>query len=291
MNAAMRILESRDTTSFFMSIGTGLMMETLFDPITTRIDDGRTHDKINVNDYKVHYINIRTLVRNIIQSISNNNLKKSLLSNRNGPSAVVETLIGELESMNELYSGVNCKLVIYIPTYKTVLTRVKNAIKIEDMSDSKAATERFTIACMEMFKLSGYNNVEVLKIDFKLPSVEGKVLITTHYTYDLLNIKLIRKLELLESHTGKIKDIGNFNTKYHSMGRLDRDVFPFQERLLYIIGDTTLIKPMKFKVRSELHKLAVEKRWTAFTSDMKIKSNIQFALNEYIDINDIKLLF
>jgi len=285
------VLDNRDTTSFFISVGTGLMLETLFEPSTNRIDDSRVVEKIVVNDFKVHYYNIFTLIRNILHSVSNSELKRYLLKDSNGPSAVVEVLITELEIIKELYSNTSCKPILFIPTYKTVYSKVSNVINPADMNDAKLHQHNFNLMCVKIFNLSHYNNIDIIKADYKLPIVSGNSLITTHYTFDLLNVLNNKRLFLLESHTGRLKDKSMFNTKYHNLGKLDKTVFPFNEILLYILGDNTLIKPFKFKVRSELHKLAMDKKWTSFTSEAKIKTNIKTSMKDILDISTIKTLF
>lgn len=285
------ILNDRETTSFYLSIGTGLMLESIFKPITTRIDDGRPIQTINIKSYKIHYINIETLIRNIFQSVRTSSFKAMLLSDKKSAIALSEVLIGELEIMKELYSDVECMLIVYIPSYKSVYSKVENTIKPLDMKPNKLAMFNLTKATVKAFEAARYDTVKILKTDYKLNSILGKVLITTHHAVDLLNVKYIRKLELLESHTGKVKPSSEFNSKYHTAGRLDMGVFPFQEILLYILGDRTMIKPDKFKVRSMLHEVAVKNKWTPFTSENKIRMNIKTYLKDYKDLQDIKTLF
>ncbi len=287
----MKILGDRETTSFFMSVGTGLMLETIFEPLTNRIDVSRDIIKIPINEYKIHFYNVETLIRNIIQSVKHPEARKYVLKDTNGPSAVVETLISELEVLKELYANSTCKPIVFIASYQSLY---KNLIKMnnnQELSIPKLAMRNFVDTVIKIFKLSGYNNIDIQKIDYKLPVVSGKSLITTHITFDLLNVNKNRNLFLLESHTGKLKDRSLFYTKYHTMGKLDLTVFPFQELLLYIIGDGTIIKPLKFKVRSELHDIAIEKKWTTFTTLARIRSNIKDGLSDYIDISKLKMLY
>ena len=49
MNNVELLIEKRDMSSFMVSVGLGLMLETFFDPFTTRIDDERKVNKVDIN--------------------------------------------------------------------------------------------------------------------------------------------------------------------------------------------------------------------------------------------------
>lgn len=82
MNNIELLIEKRDMSSFMVSVGLGLMLETFFDPFTTRIDDERKINKVDVNKFKIHYYNIYTMIRNIISAISNADFKKIVLKHK-----------------------------------------------------------------------------------------------------------------------------------------------------------------------------------------------------------------
>ncbi len=254
-----------------VSVGLGLMLETFFEPTTARIDDSRVVSKIDVNKYKIHYFNIYTMLRNIISAISSTEIKKMVLTDKAVSKYLLDTLLTELEIVNDIYSTCTCKPVVYVQDYGKVYDNIENAVTVSSMNDNKAHMQNIFDKVVKEFSKLQYTPMESIYVKCKLPSSSEYTLITTHIAFDLLNVKYIRKLSLIESHTGVIKDKSKFNTKYHAIGsKFDKTMFPFTEQLFYILGDNNLIKPMKFKVRAELCNIAMEKKWTSFTSEERV---------------------
>lgn len=275
--------ENRELSSFYLSIGTGLMLESVFDPISKRIDDSRIINKIEIDKYKIHYFNIHTLLRNIFSSINSSEIKKMVVKDSNAYKYMVDVLMSELDMIYELYKETNCKPIIYIPNYKRIIDNIPNAITEDTMSDNNRMIHVMINNAIKLFSRSKDTKIDIIDIEHKLPYSSDNVLITTNYPVDLLNVKHIKRLTLIESHTGKLKDKSMFSTKYHKMGsKCNREDLPFTEKLLYLIGDNILIKPIKISLRTVICIVAKEKRWTQFTS--------QFKMNKELDkIIDYKL--
>ena len=65
------ILQNRTTTSFGVSIGTGLLLESMFDPIVDRYDPDRPiPPRVEMKKYPYWLINVYTLIRNILTSLT-----------------------------------------------------------------------------------------------------------------------------------------------------------------------------------------------------------------------------
>jgi len=265
-----RLIDERETSSFMVSVGTGLMLESLFDTTSARIDESRTIDKIDVNKYTIHYYSVLTLVRNIMSSIKN---IKVFLADRYSHKHILKALKEEINIIAALYSDTMCTPILYIPDYTNY-----HKYKISDQEHNitnKMRLNEYTIECAKLLLKDNQElDMVMLSGDVTLPRDNKDILITTHRAYDLLNYKRIPNLTLIESHTGKLKDNKEFNTKYHSLGKYPKTVFPFTEHLLHFLGDDTMVKPLKFTIRSLLYSIAVENKWTPYTSDTKIRSGI-----------------
>lgn len=270
------ILRERTMSSFLVSVGLGLLLERFFEPTSTRIDDDRKVEHINIDNYKVHYFNIHTMLRNILSAISTSELKKYVIKNKDSPEALLTVLLDELETIKVLYEDKKSIPILFIPDYSEVYNKVDNSRKPELYSETNRFTKDLHDKTIKLFKKHSWNIIDVYDIKTTLPPTEGNVLITTHIAYDLLNVKNIKRLTLAESHTGVLKDKSKFNTKYHSLGsKFDKTMFPFQKELLHILGDNTLIKPYKISYRQMLAEEALNHKITPFTSEDRIKALIK----------------
>lgn len=266
------IIDKRDMSSFMVSVGLGLMLETFFEPFTTRIDDERKIVKQDINKYKVHYFNIYTMIRNIFSAIQSKESKEYVLKDNRSPNYILKSLLNELLLLHDIYEFTKCIPILYVPNYKDILDDVPNSIKPESYSELNKSIHDLTEKVVKMFNNLKDIPISVVKIKTDLPRSSDNTLITTHIPYDLLNVNRISKLYLVESHTGTIKDKNKFNTKYHDIGsRYDKTMFPFNETLLMVLGDNVLIKPYKISFRYLLADAAIQDKWTVFTSENRCK--------------------
>jgi len=259
------ILLNRKLSSFGVSIATGLMLESIFKPTTPRYDDKRIiPNKININNYKMHIYNIYTLIRNIYASLPS---KDTILKGR----VVVDILEDELNIISSLYEGSKCTPVLYIPNYTSI---------IKSMSVDKAThitngylDYRDYYNILKSNKLT--TDMSILQAKLKLPVSNDRVLITTSYPIDLLNIKYIKRLELIESNTGVIKAYDKFYTKYHKIGKRDMSIFPFNEMLLHILGDGKIVASMKVSIKLLLYNTAIDNKWNSKTKSFKLGNDMK----------------
>lgn len=256
--------DDRTVTSFGLSIGTGLALESIFDPTTDRYDNDRDiPNRVNIETYKIHIFNIFTLARNLLNSVNDKD-KDSLLNNKH----FLETLKDEIYVINSLYEDKKCKPVIFIPNYAKVYKHM-NAGK--DTGITKAYVENEKILSKLKY-LTLDDDIRVIKGSYKLPSISGKVLITTSIPVDLLNKSI--SLDLLESHTGKLKTKKDFYTKFHKLGKTSLENIPFLQEMVYLLGDGSVVLPFSLKLRRMLHALSLEKNWTNRTTSMKVRYDI-----------------
>jgi len=263
-------LENRTLSSFGISIGTGIMLESLFEPTFDRYDESREiPNKINVDKYNIHYYNIFTLARNVLSAISSTRIKIDTLLNNN---LLMQTVVDEINTIYELYDGRKCEPVLFIPDY-TKLYREMNINKDGSVINNDYMVREYILKHLKQGIQSinmslSVNNKHILKRN------AGKVMITTHIPVDLLNVVHNKNLFLLESHTGKLKGYTEFYTKLHKIGKLNLEVFPFIEEIVFILGDKAVSLPMKLAIRRELHKVAIESGWSSYTSKLVVMKHI-----------------
>lgn len=269
------ILENRKVSSFYISIGTALPLESLFESQIGVYDEDRKIEKLNVNKYKKHYFNATTLIRNIIDSVDYGLVGK-ILKDRSSPEIIVNTLISELELMSELY--VDTEPVLFFPDY----TKVLRQIELKERKNNTIIREKenmIALSLSELYKRNYEVPMWFLEKTHVIPRSFEVNLITTHISLDLLNAKSAN-LELLESNTGRLIKPHEFNKKFQNMNKnMVWDMLPFTERLLYLIGDS-MIKPINIKDRRKLYNEVIKEKVTPFSSSSKI-DNILKSLNLY----------
>lgn len=258
--------DDRVTSSFGLSIATGIMLESAFEPTHDRYDkDRKAPDKVKMDTYSKHYYNIYTLIRNI-----NGSLPKSIvLSDKE----LIDTLVEEIYILETLYSNnTKCKPVLYYFDYSKVVKKLnKNK---PNMLNKVYLTTSGLYKVLK--KLPKDLPLEVVTGTHLLPmDRENKILITTHIATDLLNIKRIPNLELLESHTGRLKNKYEFNSKLHSIGKRDLSILPFTEELVYLYGDKGIVVPTKMTLRRILYTIAVDNKWNPRIPEYRVKKGLR----------------
>lgn len=243
-------LDEYITSSFGVNVGTGLMLESILKPIDDRIDDTRTiPNKVNIKDYELYYINIHSLVTNIVSSYSSNSVDELLKKNKDMIDMVLERTISEMVMIKEM---LDVELIYYNMLYGPYYR--KKLIKESSNIDSKTYKLKKSIDEL-IVKLLTSSEVKIEEVDTNLPK-RKKSLISTSNSIDLLNSNKM-DLELLEFHTGVLKKRDKFYTKLNTKVEL-----PFEELLLFALGDKKgLINPvLSIKERRVLVDAIINKR-------------------------------
>lgn len=248
------------------SVGTHLALESIFTKaIEIKFDDTREIPTADIDKYKFHIWNIYTIVRNLLQAIPYKN-KHDILMDKFFP----KLLSREVNNIATMYMfDTDCKPLLFFPDY-TKIYRGMN------MNKKEGYTKVYEEHMMVKDVLTKFKNSGMLKSvndgkGYKLPKLEGKVLLTTNLSVDLCNSG---DIEILDSHTGTVKKKYQFNSKYHPIGTDKLEYIPFIEKLLYVLGDRTIIKPMNIVIRRDLTDLAGRCKWTARTSYDKVSYDI-----------------
>ncbi len=269
----MKVFLHRTTSSFGISIGTSLALESLFGVDTKVYDKDRIIEPISISSYSKYYINVYTLVRNIYGALQTEDLNKIIFENSH-KQELIETFLGEVELINQLFDNSSCELWYFIPNYSNVTNR--KFIKANKKVTKKDQIHINTISIVkrlsdELNKL----NVNIIEDTYKLPATDEKVLITTHITPDLLNIKYIRNLDLLEAYTGVLKKKISFNSKYPKSKVIDTSRLPFNELLLRLLGDGYLLPNPMVNLRKNINEISRVKLWTPLTTRDKVIADLK----------------
>lgn len=259
------IFKEKETSSFPVAIGTGLALESMFDPVINPYDpDREIPNKIELKDYKYHIWNIYTIIRNLLHSVEEKD-KISLITDKN----FTKELNQEIDTLVNLYNNTDLTVVIFIPDYDKVMD-----------SFNKHKVSEFTKPMVELLAVRDYLKnytpdglINTITGGFNIPRMEGNILLTTHLTVDLLNQH--NKITLLESNTGKVKSKYEWYTKYHPIGKRDLDTIPMVEEVLYILGDHNMVIPAPLTTRLELYQVAIDRRWTSKTTREKIVADLR----------------
>ena len=259
------LFKEKETSSFPVAIGTGLALESMFDPVIDPYDpDREIPNKIELKDYKYHIWNIYTIIRNLLHSVDEKD-KISLITDKN----FTKELNQEIDTLINLYNNTDLTVVIFIPDYDKVMD-----------SFNKHKVSEFTKPMVELLAVRDYLKnytpdglINTITGGFNIPRMEGNILLTTHLTVDLLNQH--NKITLLESNTGKVKSKYEWYTKYHPIGKRDLDTIPMVEEVLYILGDHNMVIPAPLTTRLELYQVAIDRRWTSKTTREKIVADLR----------------
>ena len=259
------LFKEKETSSFPVAIGTGLALESMFDPVIDPYDpDREIPNKIELKDYKYHIWNIYTIIRNLLHSVDEKD-KISLITDKN----FTKELNQEIDTLVNLYNNTDLTVVIFIPDYDKVMD-----------SFNKHKVSEFTKPMVELLAVRDYLKnytpdglINSITGGFNIPRMEGNILLTTHLTVDLLNQH--NKITLLESNTGKVKSKYEWYTKYHPIGKRDLDTIPMVEEVLYILGDHNMVIPAPLTTRLELYQVAIDRRWTSKTTREKIVADLR----------------
>ena len=252
-------LTNRTVTPTGLSVATGLAMESLF-PSVTRFDPAREiPSNVDINKYAEFYINLETLFRNITTAAN----KDSVL--RATPNQLLDILTSEIEILIGLFSNEGngaCRPIFY---------RCSHPIGIGNLIAYRCVKSSYKLLYNDMLE----KTIELYKksygqiVEFKSrlsPKERNDSLLLSHRTEDLLSYPNFSSLDLLESHTGVLKQRRLYYTKFDKCGDDDLSNIPFNGVTLGAFGDRSVILPVSYRLRKQIVDCSKKRRWTALTS-------------------------
>lgn len=254
----------RELGNLALSIGTSNALERFFGELGPEI-------RINYKSFDGLWINIETLIRNIVDAYPSEALEALTINE------VVECLLEELEAIQQLVvnEGNNkTSLVIYIDdvserrwVFPNAEWRKPTTARQQRISTLNEISTRQAVAYLREKKMP-------LSIIRRRPFYDSlKVAILTHHPHNLLWSSSFSQLTLLESYTGTLKQKHQWNSKLK--GIKEKDAIPFNALTLQVIGDKELFAGESRIIVKELKKLAEVANWTKVTTREKTVNDIR----------------
>ena len=274
-------LARRTTGGFALSIGTSLAFESLFEARQAPYDADRIiPQKIDVRHYNEIWINLATLFRNIVGALEDKNDYPKL-----SPWDLAHAVVFEIEMIISLMQNEGhglCKPIFYYCEYNSLYKRhFPSAVRFrEDRTDG----QRHNTYTLTKTMTSLFDNIqggEVYKLDSELiPKKPSNAIILSHMPYDLLSHGNFKRLELLESHTGKLKGRNLWYSKFYSVGQEQLNTLPFIRQFLFLFGDHVMFQPTDIRFRKLLLEISRNRRWTPLTTESKVRLDLDVELKE-----------
>lgn len=276
-------LLSRNISGFTLSVATGLAMESIFTPRQESIDPDRVAPiRIPLRNYHELWVNVLTLVRNAYNACD-----KQVLGYIR-PEHMTECIQQEMELITELLQieGQNTvKPVFFVNDYRAVVSVGDIITNLRKDTTVLQKQARHIAGTSINFLLRQDQSIREFKGTLMNPGGKS-VLMLTHIPFDLLSHRNFANLELLESHTGKLKTKSEWNTKYFPFPDMDMGRLPFCRQLLSVFGDKVMFSPNSIKIRKEVADIAKQSRWNPSTSVHRVQTDLlrmkDIALSEAI---------
>jgi len=269
-------LSDRNTSSFPLSIGTGLAFESLFSPREAPYDSSRmVPNKVNLKKYNDVFINVFTLYRNLVGSMKSIDVQSTSIED------LADTLRQEIDVIYSLFDQEGndiIKPIFYTMTYqdvwvgswcKSAIVKHPKTILQQDFYNRY----RKLIKKLDDLSINRYNSTLNEK-------TRGSVLIHTHMPIDLIDYGKYKSMDLLESNTGRLKTPNTWSTKYAKVNGEYINNIPFNKMLLVVFGDRVIINPYPNVIRNEILKIAKDSNWTAATTEAKIRLDLKVKLQD-----------
>lgn len=265
MDKYYQVLADREVgTQVPISIATALALESAFGISPDRPEH---HAKPPILTVNALWLNVRTLIRNILSAIP------SADQNKVFPDPLVDALTAEIQVIQaavERYTHGGCKVVIYCQSYNSIERKYPHCFHRALKTDKQQflrGLEDSVIKSLEVVLQE-----PMMRSDLKLAGNNDDALIVTHMPIDLLSRYNFTKLRLLESHTGKIKAYTSWNSKLS--GGKDLTRMPFNHVTLQFFGDGVHFSTFPAKEKKQIIELADARRWNPTTTLDKMKADI-----------------
>lgn len=272
-------IATRAMSGFPLSIGTSIAFESLFAPRQDPYDPNRElPPHIDILNYSEVYINVSTLFRNLIGAV-----KKEVFLHSN-EFELKAALTEEIDIINSLLNNEGngvCRPTYYFDNYKdfdNYCSKHKIMLRVENTDYQKYYKDKLVKTLRLLLKETD----DVLEYNSGLlPKFRTKSLIISHIPFDLLSNNKFEKLDLLETHTGKLKEKYEWCTKYYPLGDSSLLHLPFNKLLLSLFGDKIHIHPSLYKLRKLIYDISVSRKWTPVTTTAKIKQDFALDVKEH----------
>lgn len=214
------------------------------------------------------WINVRSLIRNALNSFETAD-KDRLFDHILGDVILDEMKI--IQSLVRQASETNTprKVVFYFTSRKSLTRIFEKSIPKAPVTPK----QKFEFTLTEdtlLYVLNHKKDIE--EFDVLIKGRDTRAMIITHQPVDLLSRYQFSDLVLLESHTGKLKQPVEWNSKLTGKGS---ENLPFNSLTLQIFGDGETFAAYPRKLKVELLNLALSNNWNPITSKSKMEADIK----------------
>ena len=256
------------------AIGTDIALTTLFgfDQEGKRLSEGKW------KDYKGFFISIPTLFRNLYGAAGDRKEKITT-------GGYAQLLINEMhliENMVQMYTDGQMKVFFYNPSYIGIDSLLPDAKLKEASSGKQKLQEELKKGALSFVAHEFGSSDHYVPIGTSLTIPFDKSLILTSFIVDIVGGVTLRygsTIDLIESHTGAIKDKTLWYTKLNKAENIER--FPLTVGTLTVFGDGKMISPLSKKIRDELGEIAVSRKWHQLTSPAIINSEVSKLIKKH----------
>jgi hypothetical protein len=259
------LLLQRTVSGFPLSIGTGLALESILEPVQEVYDPQRVvPEKIKLNKYDAIWFNIDTLVRNIVGSVPTE-VQKDV-----GPGMIYEVLTEEMDLIELLIGNQYNKapeINFYFSKYSAMKNAHPHALLRSPTTQKQIDTAHQELAIQKQLLKDMPDRVLSFDRSLVVPN-KNRSIVMTHKSYDLLSYPRFHELDLLESHTGALKGRSLWYTKFVTKGLVR---IPFNMCFAQVFGDSQTFSPMPGPVRKQILELSEKYEWHALTTTERLK--------------------
>jgi hypothetical protein len=256
-----RKVAERAVSGLPISVATSLAIETIcgVNPLIPM-------DVAPVLEYDRLLVNLRTLIRNVHGALETDIGK--IVQPNNIIDAVIEEL-SIIESAIALGSNGKCSVTYYWCSHDNIRRQFPYAfLKVPTTDKQRHYYDLEQAVVRKLGATATSHDVRHYDVDIT-HHFDENVAILTHHPLDLLSKHRFKKLTLLESHTGALKQPSQWSTKLTDGKELTR--IPFNRVTLQIFGDNSqLFTSMPPKTKTATKQLAEDKKWTAVTTMEKV---------------------
>lgn len=274
------IVDNRDKGQVPVSIGTSLALEA-----GAGVYPDRPEMPPPFMRARQLWVNLRTIVRNLYGCLPTD-VKDTVLPDDMWQAALEELSVIDV-AVTEASKG-HTQVVFYVSDYKRLQGRYPGAVLKEAKTHKQIFQQKLEETTLQLM-LKNNHQLEVKFFEFGIEGQYPESFIITHLPVDLLARYRFTRLELLESHTGKIKGPAEWNTKLTNGKELAN--VPFNDFTLQLFGDNgNMFSPQPISVRKAFLEAAQQWGLTNVSTMDKVKNTVAKIQNDHLRGGLAKLL-
>lgn len=268
MSISLDRLAGREKGNLPISIGTALAIESACGMPTlegeARVKPG---EPLPINQYEALWVNIRTLFRNLLSSLSTEDRRAV------HPEDLTLVLQEEMQVIESTITKVTqgrVMVVFYFCNFISLKRKYSRAL-LKDARTEIQKTEVMLEQKSILPFLDDDHGLDIRKFDLTIDAGGPNTLMQTHLPIDMLSKPHFKDLTLLESYTGAMKRQSEWTSKLtgKNLARI-----PFCRFSLQLFGDGVMFNTMNIKLKEEILRIATEDRWTTLTTTDKMRYSI-----------------